>query len=108
MNSFVCVALKDLIVAVVPIGYSDGFSVRNIGLMLDVCNVKCKVLNVCMDCFMLDVTDLNVKKGTEISILNEINSLSVYAKHLNISEYEVLTNFSSIRAEKLISTSNGG
>lgn len=100
------VANENMKVAIVPVGYADGFSIKNIGLKLVVENVSCKVLNVCMDCFMLDVTNLDVKKGTEVPILNNINSLSVYAKHLGISKYEVLTNFSFIRANKLISPFN--
>lgn len=89
-------------VAVVPIGYADGFSAKFVGKSLFFKNTFCKVLNVCMDCFMLDVTGLNVKKGTDIFVLNNINSLSNYAKHLNVSEYEVLANFSKVRANRLV------
>lgn len=98
------VANKFRKVAIIPVGYADGFSVKNIGLYLYVNNKKCKVLNVCMDCFMLDITNSNVKKGTDIFVLNNINSLTRYAKHLQISEYEVMCNFSTIRANKLISS----
>ena len=59
-----------------------------------------------MDCFLLDITNLNIKKGTEVPILDDVNSLSMYAKYLGVSEYEVLTNFSYMRADKLISASN--
>ena len=104
--NYKCVASKDLSVAVVPVGYADGFSIKLIGFDLYLQNKKCKVLNVCMDCFMLDVTNLNIKKGTEVPILDEVNSLTRYANFLGVSEYEVLTNFSYIRADKLIFASN--
>jgi len=103
--NYKCVAVNDMQVAIVPLGYADGFSTKYIGLSINVNNVECKVLNVCMDCFMLDVTNLNIKKGTEVPILNNINSLTHYAKYSGFSEYEVLTNFSHIRASRLISTS---
>ena len=97
---------KDKKIAVVPVGYADGFSTNLIGFYLIINNVKCKVVNVSMDCFMVDVSNLNIKKGTEVPILNKDNTLKNYAKFLKISEYEVLTNFSRLRADKLISSSN--
>ena len=104
--NYKCVANKDTKIAIIPIGYADGFSTKLIGFNLIVGNVGCKVLNVCMDCFMLDITDLSIKKGTEVPILNLTNSLENYSKYLGVSEYEVLTNFSCIRANRLISSSN--
>ena len=97
-----CVASKDMKVAVVPVGYADGFSTKLIGFNLMVKNKPCKILNVCMDCFMIDVSNLNLKKGTEIYILNNFNSLNRYSKYLGVSEYEVLTNFSFMRADKIV------
>ncbi len=96
------VASKNVKVAIIPIGYADGFNLKNIGLELNLNGNLCKVLNVCMDCFMADVTNSNIKKGDEVFILNKFNSLTKYAEHLQTTEYEVLTNFSNIRAEKII------
>ena len=89
-------------IAIVPIGYADGFSTKYIGLYLWVGNVKCRVINVCMDCFMLDVSNTNIKKGTEIFVLNKFNPLSHYSKYAGINEYEVLTNFSNMRADRVL------
>lgn len=96
------VASKNVQVAIIPIGYADGFSLKCIGFELNINGFLCKVLNVCMDCFMVDITNTNIKKGDEVFILNKFNSLTKYAQHLQTTEYEVLTNFSSIRAEKII------
>ena len=97
--NYKCVAKSNLKVGVIPIGYADGFSLSNIGLSLRVGKNNCKVLNVCMDSFMIDLTQTKIKKGTSIQILGETNSLSNYSSHLNISEYEVMCRFSNIRAK---------
>ena len=99
--NYKCIALKDIKVGIVPVGYADGFSVKNIGLKLVVNNKECEVLNVCMDCFMIDLSDVDIKKGTNIFILNNVNSLKVYSNYLKISEYEVMCNFSKIRASRI-------
>lgn len=101
------VAKSSMKVAIVPVGYADGFSTRLIGFNLKVKNRNCKILNVCMDCFMLDISGIKMKKGDEIYILDKFNSLCRYAKYLSISDYEVSTNFSNIRADrKLILSSH--
>lgn len=97
-----CVANKDMKVAILPIGYADGFLLNYINMELIINNKPCKVLNVCMDCIMVDVSKLKFKKGDKIYILNKFNSLSVFAKHARTSEYEVMTNFSKIRAVRII------
>lgn len=101
------VADRDIKVAVVPLGYADGFSLKNIGIVLLVKNKPCRVLNVCMDCFMLDVSNIDIKKGDKIYIIDKSNPLSVYSKQIAISEYEVMTNFSNARAQrKLVSSAH--
>ena len=59
-------------------------------------------VNVCMDCLMLDVSKLKIKKGDEIYLLDEINSLEKYAKYSNVPEYQIMTNFSKLRADRII------
>lgn len=96
------VAEKNMLVATVPFGYADGFSVNNIGFFLNIKNVECKILNVCMDCFMLDVTNLNLKIGDKIEILNEKNNLKFYAKNSKIIDYEIMCRFSFSRTKKIL------
>lgn len=97
-----CVANHKMKVAVVPMGYADGFDLKYIGMEIDIDGIKCEVLNVCMDCFMLDVSKMNIKKGDELFILNKFNSLQSYAKYVNSSPYEVMCKFSQMRAERIL------
>ena len=95
-------AKSNMKVAVIPIGYADGFDLRLIGCELFVNGIKCKVLNICMDCFMLDITDTKLKKGDEIYVLNKFNSLKIFAEYLQTSKYEIGCKFSNIRADRVI------
>lgn len=96
------VAKNNMKVAVIPVGYADGFDMKYIGLELDVDGVKCKVLNICMDCFMLDISKTKLKKGDKIYLLNKFNSLNKFATYLETSQYEIMTKFSNIRCERVI------
>ena len=102
----VCVAKQPMKVAVIPLGYADGFSTKYIGLMLNINNKQCKVLNVCMDCFMLDVSSCTLKKGCNIKIINNYNPLKLFADYACFNEYEVMCNFLNARADRLISASS--
>lgn len=96
------VAEKNLKIAIVPIGYADGFDMRYINMELNINGFNCKVLNICMDCFMLDITNTSIKKGDEIYVLNKFNSLKKYADYSLTSEYEVMTKFSHLRGERVL------
>ncbi len=96
------VANKQVRVAVLPVGYADGFDMHYIGLNLNVGGKSCKVLNVCMDCFMLDISNTNLKLNDEVYILDKFNPLSQYAGKLNTTEYEVMTKFSHLRGSRVI------
>lgn len=96
------IAEKHTRVAIFPIGYADGFDLRFIGFELFFKGVKCKVVNVCMDCFMLDVGNLDVKKGDDLFVLNSVNSLSRYAEYIGVNSYQIMTSFGSVRADRSI------
>ena len=96
------VASSRRVVAVLPLGYADGFDMRYLGLKLNISGSLCKVLNICMDCFMLDITKTNLKKDDRISILNSANPLSLYANYSSTSEYEVMCKFGNLRADRLV------
>jgi len=102
-----CVANKKVKVAVLPVGYADGIDLRLIGFKLNINGELCKILNVCMDCCMVDVSDVKIKKEDYVYLLNKDNPLKNYANYLNVSEYQAMCNFSKMRASRLISTSNG-
>ena len=96
------VAQKDLQVAVIPIGYADGFDMKFLGIELNIGGSFCKVLNICMDCFMLDITNTKLKKGDEIYLLNKFNSLNFYAEYAETNAYEIMTKFSHMRADRIL------
>lgn len=100
------VAPKDMRIAVVPFGYADGFDMAFLGMEIHIKGEKCKILNICMDCFLVDVSNLKIKKGDDVFILNDINSLKMYADHINTSEYEIMTKFSYSRAKRKIINNN--
>lgn len=92
---------NDTKVALVPMGYADGVPrcVSKNGYVI-VNGKKCKILgNICMDMFMIDVTNVDASVGNKVVVLNNAIAFGKYAK---MSPYEVLTNFSKARAKCLI------
>lgn len=96
------IATKKTNIAVIPIGYADGFDSRLIGIDICIKNKPCKIVNICMDCTLVDISNFNIKKDDDVWILNNVNSLKKYANYLQISEYEMMTKFSNIRADIII------
>ncbi len=92
------VAPKPMKIAIIPVGYADGFrrtlsnGVGNVVIQ----GVFCPVVgNVCMDMTMVDVTSVEVHEGDAVEIIGEHQSLSSYAFKMNTIPYEVLTSISS-------------
>jgi alanine racemase len=92
------VASKPMKIAVIPIGYADGFRrylSNGIGAVV-IQGIFCPVVgNVCMDMTMVDVTSVEVQEGDSVEILGEHQSLLAFAKKMNTIPYEVLTSVSS-------------
>jgi Alr-MurF fusion protein len=88
---------KDMTVAVIPIGYADGFS-RRLGNgrgRVWVHGRACPVVgNVCMDMCMIDVTGLEVKVGDDAWIFNAEHPVTELAQAMETIPYEVLTSIS--------------
>lgn len=85
-------------VATVPIGYADGIrrSLSNKGEVV-INNQKVPIIgNICMDSFMVDVTDLeNVSLGDDVYIWdNNIITLEDVAKIDNTINYEIMSTIS--------------
>lgn len=84
-------------IAVIPIGYADGFS-RQLGNGrhgVYINNVFCKTVgNICMDMCMVDITNVNCKTGDEVIIFSNQDQLQALASALNTIPYEVLTSVS--------------
>jgi alanine racemase len=92
------VAQSAMKIAVIPIGYADGFrrSLSNGVGSVVIQGVHCPVVgNVCMDMTMVDVSAVAVYEGDAVEIIGEHQSLSSYAQKMNTIPYEVLTSVSS-------------
>ena len=90
---------KKSIIANVPIGYADGIrrSLSNNGNVV-IHNIKAPIVGkVCMDSFMIDVTNIkNVKIGDEVFIWdNKIITLEEVAKQCETINYEILSTISN-------------
>lgn len=86
-------------VATIPLGYADGIrrTMSNRGEIV-VHGKKASIIGkVCMDCFMVDVTEIdNVKVGDEVFIWdNEIIRVEDIAKIYDTINYEVISTISS-------------
>lgn len=88
---------KDSRIAVLPIGYADGFN-RALGngkFGVLVKGVFCPTVgNVCMDMCMIDVSQVNCEEGDEALIFENPEQIQNMAKTLGSIPYEVLTNVS--------------
>ncbi len=96
-------------IAVVPFGYADGMD-RGLSnrfyVLIDGKRVPI-VGRICMDCFMIDVTDIrNVYIGSKVVIIgesvNEKITVMDMAKVLNRSPYEILVNFNRKRCNTVL------
>jgi alanine racemase len=88
---------KDTTIAIIPIGYADGFS-RMLGngrFGVYVNGKFCKTIgNVCMDMCMIDVTDLKCREQDTVIIFENIEQLNAMANSMHTITYEVLTSVS--------------
>lgn len=100
------VAKKDMIIGTIPLGYADGIfrSYAKKGFVL--CGGKrCKIVgNICMDMFMIDVSNIKAKIFDEVVVIgvdkfgNEI-TIDEVAKNCDTISYEILTNIKKQRFE---------
>ncbi|WP_420388479.1 bifunctional UDP-N-acetylmuramoyl-tripeptide:D-alanyl-D-alanine ligase/alanine racemase [Roseivirga sp.] len=90
-------AIDDMEIAVIAIGYADGylriFSNGNAYVMVN--GKKAQTIgNVCMDMTMIDVTGLEAKEGDEVIVFGESPTVNQLADWANTIPYEILTNVS--------------
>ena len=84
-------------IAVIPIGYADGFDRRfsNYGGEVLVRGKRCPVVgNVCMDQAMIDVTGTDAQPGDYAIVFGDQIPIQELATKLNTIPYEVLTSIS--------------
>ncbi|MFI3167887.1 MAG: alanine racemase [Bacillota bacterium] len=83
-------------VAIVRGGYADGVNrlLRNGGCVIINGNA-CKVRGtICMDCFMVDVSNADCKIGDSVEIFSENMPLATYANTIQTIPYEAVTQIS--------------
>ena len=88
---------EDRTIAVIPIGYADGFDRRfsNYGGEVWVRGKRCPVVgNVCMDQAMIDVTGADARPGDIAEVFGEHMPLTELADKLGTITYEILTSVS--------------
>jgi alanine racemase len=88
---------EDRVIAVIPIGYADGFDRRfsNYGGEVWVRGRRCPVVgNVCMDQAMVDVTGTDARPGDSVEIFGDKMPLEELANKLGTITYEILTSVS--------------
>jgi alanine racemase len=98
---FSFVAPRDSRVATIPMGYADGYpwALSNKGLVL-VRGVEAPVVGrVCMDAFMVDITDVpDCSEGDEVVLLGRMNDAKIDAHDLGqwagSFSYEILSRWS--------------
>lgn len=88
---------KDTTIAIIPIGYADGFS-RMLGngrFGVYINGHFCKTIgNICMDMCMVDVSGVSCKEQDPVIIFENNDQLNAMAAAMNTITYEVLTSVS--------------
>jgi len=88
---------EDKQIAVIPVGYADGFDRKlgnGVGEVL-INGRRAKVIgNVCMDLTMVDITGIDAKEGDSVEIFGNNLSVNEVAEKLKTIPYEVLTSVS--------------
>ena len=92
------IAEKRMKIAIVPVGYADGFrrSLGNGKGFVFIHGHRCPTVGqVCMDMVMIDVSNLNLQVGDTVEIIGENQSLLDFSNLLGTIPYEILTGLSS-------------
>ncbi len=88
----------DMQVAIIPIGYADGYPrdfSNGKGFVMVQGHLVPVVGKICMDMCMLDVTGLSVHEGDEVIVYGEGNTAQDAANRIGRIPYELLTALSS-------------
>jgi Alr-MurF fusion protein len=91
-------AKKAMTVALIPIGYADGFrrSLSNGNGKVFIRDHACSVAgNVCMDMTIIDISGTDAVVGDEVIVFDENHTISQLAKDMMVIPYEVVTGLSA-------------
>jgi len=89
------VAEDDMRIAIIAIGYADGFSraFSNGKIAVEVNGSLCPVVgNVCMDMTMIDITHVDAREGDEVIVFGSRPTILDLANAIQTIPYEILTN----------------
>ena len=90
-------AAEDMTIAIVPVGYADGFrrSLSNGKGAVYIAGNRCEVVGrVCMDMIMVNVTGKGVSEDDEVEIIGSNQSMQAFAEAMETIPYEVMTGLS--------------
>lgn len=90
-------AMEDMKIAIVPVGYADGFrrSLSNGQGAVSIHGISCPVVGrVCMDMIMVDVSSVDAKINDPVEIIGQNQPMEVFAKAMDTIPYEVMTGLS--------------
>ncbi len=91
------ISQNDITIAIIPLGYADGYS-RILSNGIGKVNINgklCKTVgNICMDMFMVDVSDINCHEGDVVEIFGNNPTIEELAKLQNTIPYEILSRLS--------------
>lgn len=91
------VVSEDAEIAILPIGYADGYDRRlsnGVGKVYLNGQIVPIIGNICMDMCMIDVTGLQVAVGDEVELMGEHILVSTIAETIGTIPYEILTGIS--------------
>lgn len=91
------ITTQDSEIAVLPIGYADGYDRRlsnGVGKVFVNGQIAPVIGNICMDMCMIDVTGLSVAVGDEVELMGEHILVSEIANTIGTIPYEILTGIS--------------
>ncbi len=90
-------AQRDSRIAVIPLGYADGLNrLLSNGKGFVTINGKKALIagTVCMDIFMVDVSDINCNVGDKVIVFDHQDQVLEFAKQTQTIPYEILTSIS--------------
>jgi len=88
---------RDSTIAIIPIGYADGFNRKlsnRVGKVIINNQFAPIIGNICMDLSMIDITDIEANEGDEVIIFGNNFTVSDIADLIGTIPYEVLTGIS--------------
>ncbi len=85
---------RDSRIAVIPIGYADGYNRRfgnGVGELLINGKLAPVIGNVCMDMCMVDITDIDAQEGDDVIIFGNQLPINTLSNKIGTIPYEILT-----------------